>query len=86
MTRSRHQRRSFLARVKELLFGSSEAERPQTRRRLKFEGLEGRQLMAADVGTISGHVFRDTSGDGKWQAAEVGISQAKVQLWRDNGD
>lgn len=86
MTRSRHQRRSFLARVKELLFGSSEVERPQTRRRLEFEGLERRQLMAADVGTISGHVFRDTSGDGKWQASEVGISQAKVQLWRDNGD
>lgn len=86
MTRSRHQRRSFLARVKALLFGSPEAERPQTRRRLRLEGLEGRQLMAADVGTITGHVFRDTSGDGKWQAAEVGISQAKVQLWRDNGD
>jgi hypothetical protein len=87
MTRSRHQRRSFLSRVKELLFGlPAGSERPQTKRRLRFEGLEGRQLLAADVGTISGHVFRDTSGDGKWQAAEVGISQAKVQLWRDNGD
>jgi hypothetical protein len=86
MTRTRHQRRSFLARVKDLLFGSADTERPQTKRRLRFEGLEGRQLMAADVGTISGHVFRDASGDGKWQAAEVGISQARVQLWRDNGD
>lgn len=87
MTRSRTQRRSFLSRVKELLFGSpAVVERPQTKRCLRLESLEGRQLMAADVGTITGHVFRDASGDGKWQAAEIGISQAKVQLWRDNGD
>lgn len=86
MTRTRQSRLSFLARVKELLFGSPEHERPKTRRRLRFEGLEGRQLLAADLGTITGHVFRDTSGDGKWQSGEAGISQVSVQLWRDNGD
>jgi uncharacterized repeat protein (TIGR01451 family) len=86
MSRKRKHPRTFLDRVKELFFGPHDTAAPKTQRRLRFEGLENRQLMAADVGIVSGHVYRDANGSGKWDAGELGLDQVTVQLYRDNGD
>jgi uncharacterized repeat protein (TIGR01451 family) len=86
MSRKRKNPRSFLDRVKELFFGSPPVVPHKQRRSLRIEGLEHRQLMAADVGLLSGHVYRDGNGNGRWDSGEVGLDQVTVQLYRDNGD
>jgi len=86
MVRKRKNVRSFLDRVKELFLGSADRAVPGTPRRLRFEGLENRRVMATDVGLLAGHVYRDTNGSGQWESGEAGLEQAQVQLWRDNGD
>ncbi|TWT47290.1 DUF7507 domain-containing protein [Botrimarina hoheduenensis] len=53
-------------------------------RRLRLESLEGRQMLASDLGQIVGTVALDLSGDMVTVgSAPVGLT---VELWRDNGD
>lgn len=84
MSRKRKRLRRFLDHVRELFFGSATPAR--TARSLRFEGLENRRVMAADMGLLTGHVYRDANGSSKWESGESGLDQVQVQLWRDNGD
>jgi uncharacterized repeat protein (TIGR01451 family) len=56
----------------------------RTRRRMFMEPLEGRAVMASDLGAITGLVFVDTAGDGFDLGEEV--AGATVELFLDDGD
>jgi uncharacterized repeat protein (TIGR01451 family) len=55
-----------------------------TRRFLQLEPLEGRALLATDLASISGRVFKDATGDGFTPGEQV--VGATVQLFVDDGD
>ena len=60
--------------------------RKQHRRRLLMEHLARRELMAADLGAISGTAFTDQAGDGL-TADDPPLSGVQVQVFEDtNGD
>ena len=61
-------------------------KRPLARnnRRLRLEPLEGRQLLAIDLATISGIAFSDTNNNGTVNTGEA-LSGASVELFRDIG-
>ncbi len=65
---------------------ADEAKRATARRQLLVEGLETRRLLAAatDLASITGRVFKDTTGNGYTAGEEV--SSATVNLYRDDGD
>ncbi len=54
-----------------------------SRRRLRFESLEGRRLLALDLAVIQGTAFVDANNNGTLDAAETRINNATVQLFRD---
>jgi len=58
--------------------------RQAEKRRLLFEPLEMRALLASDLGEISGRIFKDVTGNGYTVGEEV--SGASVQLYLDDGD
>jgi hypothetical protein len=50
-------------------------------KKLRFERLEQRRLLAADLGAISGVVFSDTDGNGLFDAtADAGLPGIQVSL------
>ena len=85
MPRKRQQQRSFLSRLGALIFGTAREPQP-TRRSLRVESLEHRQLMAADVGNISGVMYRDANNSNSCDSGDVGIAGLQVQLYRDTGN
>jgi uncharacterized repeat protein (TIGR01451 family) len=54
------------------------------RRNLRMESLEGRSLLASDLGQITGLIFRDVTGNG-FNAGEQVVG-ASVQLYLDDSD
>ncbi|MFM2093681.1 MAG: hypothetical protein RIS70_805, partial [Planctomycetota bacterium] len=58
--------------------------RQAEKRRLLFEPLETRALLASDLGEITGRIFKDVTGNGYTVGEEV--SGASVQLYLDDGD
>ncbi len=75
--------RSFLG-----LFAGSKNDRRQrrgtSRRTLKLEQLENRQLLATDLATITGVVFTDINDNGTFESGtDTPISGASIELFRD---
>ena len=64
---------------------SSKKKRIVARRRLLFEPLETRNLMALDLAAIGGTAFVDLTGNGL-TGDDTRINGATVELYRDNGD
>ncbi len=64
---------------------SSKRRRAVAGRRLLFEPLETRNLLALDLAAIGGTAFVDLTGDGL-TGDDTRISGATVELYRDNGD
>ncbi|MFO0868385.1 MAG: DUF11 domain-containing protein [Pirellulales bacterium] len=62
----------------------SDRSRSSMRRRLRIEPLETRALLANDLATISGRVFKDVTGNG-FTAGEQ-IAGATLNLFVDDGD
>ncbi|QDT70562.1 Serine-aspartate repeat-containing protein E precursor [Planctomycetes bacterium MalM25] len=58
-------------------------KRPLRRPLTRFEMLEGRRLLATDLGQITGVVMNDLENDG---AADVVAVGQQVELFRDDGD
>ncbi|MGV3607301.1 MAG: SpaA isopeptide-forming pilin-related protein [Planctomycetaceae bacterium] len=58
--------------------------RNQRARRMGFESLETRQVMASDFGAISGLVYQDTTGNGFTLGEQV--ASATVELYSDDGN
>ncbi|TWU31589.1 beta strand repeat-containing protein [Novipirellula artificiosorum] len=56
-----------------------------SRRRMLVERLDKRELLASDLGAISGTAFTDSNGDGTLQAGEIRLEGVQVQLYSDNG-
>ena len=56
-----------------------------SRKQLRFETLESRQLLAADMAEIVGVVRLDLQGDNN-SANDVAVAGAQVALYRDNGN
>lgn len=56
----------------------------RTRRRMFMEPLEGRAVMASDLGAITGIVYVDTTGDGLTAGEEV--QNATINLYSSDGD
>ncbi|TWU28341.1 DUF11 domain-containing protein [Bythopirellula polymerisocia] len=67
------------------LFGRKNQHRSLQRSQLKFETLEARQMLAADMAEIIGTVRTDLQGDGN-SANDVVVAGAGVTLYRDNGN
>ncbi|MAT70260.1 MAG: hypothetical protein CMJ58_12145 [Planctomycetaceae bacterium] len=65
--------------------GSFRSHLTHTKKRLAFESLEQRQLLAADMAEIVGHVRLDLQGDGN-AANDAAVAGAQVSLYRDNGN
>ncbi len=63
----------------------SKKRRTVAPRRLMFEPLETRNLMALDLAAIGGTAFVDLTGDGL-TLDDTRINGATVELYRDNGD
>ena len=86
MSSPKHGPFSSLTHAFQQIFGepSVKPRRKPSARRGRFESLESRQLMVADLAAISGLVYRDVTGNG-YNAGEE-VSGAGVQLYRDNGD
>lgn len=59
--------------------------RATARRRLKFEPLEPRALLALDLAALAGTAYVDLTGDGL-TPDDTRIAGATVELWRDDGD
>lgn len=74
--------------LRELLFGksnSSTSNKKRSRRRLRMEALEGRQLLAVDFGGITGTVFNDQTDNGL-TADDVAPPTVTLHLYRDGGN
>ncbi|MGN6136395.1 MAG: SdrD B-like domain-containing protein, partial [Aureliella sp.] len=69
------------------LFGRISKSRKRTihARRLRVESLERRQLMASDLGSITGTVYTDLTDNGL-TGDDPRISGATVELYRDGGN
>lgn len=65
--------------------GSFRSMNSAAAKRLAFEALEQRQLLAADMAEIVGVVRLDTQGDGN-VANDLAVVGAQVALYRDNGN
>ncbi|KLU01501.1 protein containing DUF11 [Rhodopirellula islandica] len=52
-------------------------------RRLRLESLQKRELMAADLGAISGIAYIDSDGNGTMDGGEPAIEGALITLYRD---
>ena len=64
---------------------SYDRKRSTAQRRLKMEMLESRQLMANDLGAITGTVFTDVTDNG-FSADDTPIQGAQIRLFRDGGN
>jgi large repetitive protein len=84
MSRKIARKKSFLARLHDFIFGSFNAI-PLRSRRLCLESLENRRVMA-EVGQITGVIYRDSNNNGTHESAEVSFAGVSVQLYRDNGN
>ncbi len=75
----------FWTRLTESLRTNSRNKRtkPDSRRRLRVEMLEGRQLMAAN---ITGTVFNDVTDNATLDASDPRLSGVTIQLVRDGGN
>ncbi|QDS90303.1 Cna protein B-type domain protein [Rosistilla ulvae] len=74
--------------LRDLLLGKSKKSKPnkkRVRRGLRLESLEGRQLMAADFGGITGTVYNDQTNDGL-TADDVAPPTVTLHLFRDGGN
>ena len=76
-----------MSRFFDKLFGRSSKSRQRTfqARRLRVEALERRQLMASDLGSITGTVYTDLTDNGL-TGDDPRISGATVRLFRDGGN
>ena len=78
---------SFIARLFAKL--KNRKQRKRVHRRLRLERMEGRALMANDLGIIAGTVFTDRDDDGfadpRDTIADVAVSGATIQLFLDSG-
>ncbi len=74
---------SIIARLLSKLKGRKQRRRVQ--RRLRVESMESRQLMASDLGAISGTAFTDLTDNG-FDVGDALISGATIQLYRDGGN
>jgi uncharacterized repeat protein (TIGR01451 family) len=78
-------RNSFLTILKEMLIGSPERhDKVNQGRKMAFERLDDRNLMAADFGAVVGKVYNDPNSSGVDPSKLV--ANAQVQLYRDNGN
>jgi uncharacterized repeat protein (TIGR01451 family) len=59
------------------------AVRRTDRRRLKLEHLENRQLLANNLGAITGAAFTDTDDDGVIDTGETRLQNVTIELFRD---
>ncbi len=64
---------------------SKATARKTSNRRLLMEHLTRRELMAVDLGAISGIAFTDADGNGQLDAGEIRLEGVQVQLYRDSG-
>ncbi|WP_442506671.1 beta strand repeat-containing protein [Novipirellula sp. SH528] len=64
---------------------SQTVTRKKSNRRLLMEHLTRRELMASDLGAISGLAYTDADGNGQLDAGEVRLGNLTVQVYRDNG-
>ena len=55
------------------------------RKKLTFENLESRELLAADMAEIIGTVLNDLQGDGN-ASNDIAVAGAGVTLYRDGGN
>lgn len=74
---------SIFAQFLKTVFRRQEEKRP-LRRGFTFESLEGRAMLASDLGAITGIIYRDATGDGFTAGEEV--AGATVNLYIDDGD
>ncbi len=66
---------------------TSSLSRSRSRRRLRLEQLETRQLFALDLAAISGTAFVDSNANNTFDLGETTIPNATVRLYRDtNGN
>jgi len=63
---------------------SASLRRGSSTRRYCFESLEGRAMLAADLGSITGLIYQDLNGNG-FQGSEA-VANATVNLFIDDGD
>lgn len=78
-------RKSFLTILKEMLISSPERhDKANQGRKMSFERLDDRNLMAADFGAVVGKVYNDPNSSGLDPSKLV--ANAQVQLYRDNGN
>ena len=63
-------------------------KRRSNRHRLRIERLENRRVLAAatNLGAVSGVVFDDANNNGSFDAGDVAIPGATIELFRDNGN
>lgn len=70
--------------VKTLFKGPKDAASAKKRRGFGFESLEGRAMLATDMGAIAGIIYRDANNNG-FTAGEQ-VAAATVNLYTDDGD
>jgi len=79
-------RRWFGGLLRSLAKGRQQSARPPRRRCLRFESLEGRALLSADLlPSINGVVFHDLKLDGL-TADDIRLPGVTVRLYRDGGN
>ncbi|MEL6109098.1 MAG: SdrD B-like domain-containing protein, partial [Planctomycetota bacterium] len=61
------------------------SKRKKNRRSLRLETLTKRQLLASDIGAITGTAFSDLTGDGQ-TADDIVLAGATVELFLDDGN
>ncbi|MFN5770867.1 MAG: SdrD B-like domain-containing protein [Pirellulaceae bacterium] len=77
---------SFLSRLLQRTFRPrAERQQAEARRRLRMELLEGRQMMAGDLGVINGTVYNDLTDNGI-DASDPRLSGIQLTLFRDGGN
>ncbi|MBI2481691.1 MAG: hypothetical protein HYV60_24510, partial [Planctomycetia bacterium] len=77
----------FLARVKRLIASKSSlrSARSRSRRRMFFEPLEARRVLATNLASIAGTIFSDQTDNG-FTGDDTFVSSAVVNLYRDGGN
>ena len=77
----------MFAGIRRLIASSSSrhSARSQSRRRMYFEPLEARRLLATDLGSITGTVFSDQTDDGL-TLDDILVPGVSVHLYLDGGN